>query len=308
MTTVGLYTNMHLKCGAGAYGRDLAAAFSQHFETIATDNWEILINTFPNVVVVNWQPSRVALSEHIFKRLKNNGSKIIVILQDTYDGFTLIGSESPLNMADVLVAHEQVTSAIKTEVIPVGIWSVSELREPTEPKIGIAGFPFPWKNFDVTAEAARIHGVKCLLIAPTYEGVETDSYVKGIAGHLNGLAEVHREWLDNEEVVRMLSTCTLNIFWYQSRDRADELGQSGSVRMGIAAGRPMIISRHRKFKTLEPYSDEFYVADTVEQVYEMTGEILASNGNARKPKRILEEMGWPQTTLLWKRLIEDVVC
>jgi hypothetical protein len=311
---VGLLSNTHLKCGAGAYGRDLYAAFSKYFPTDLVESWENIIAGNYEVVVINWQPARMDLPMDGMKALRAGGAKIILILQDTYEGLTIVAKDTAFEFADVLVAHEPIMMIGKeVSVIPVGIWMVGGLAtEIKEPMIGIAGFPFPWKNFDVTAEAAKMLNVKCRMIAPKYEGVDTDGYVEGIRGHLGPLADIHREWLSNEAVVRMLSECTLNIFWYKSQSRADELGQSGSVRMGIAAKRPMIISRHHKMKTLFPYEDELYIADTLEEVYEMAKDILLKedlgyNHLVKRPKRIIEEMGWDKTAVMWKKLIEQTV-
>jgi hypothetical protein len=176
----------------------------------------------------------------------------------------------------------------------------------SEPMIGTAGFPFPWKRPDLAAEVAKQKGMKFRFIAPRSDQMNTDAFVDGICGHLGTLCELYRGWIAKEEVVTMLSTCTLNIFWYQSQCFEDQLGQSGSVRMGVGAGRPLIISRHRKMRTLFPYEDELYICGTEADVWKAADEILADPEKAKRPNRVLKDMGWERTGQMLRDLVHGL--
>ena len=299
---VGILTNVHPKCGNAEYARDLCHYLSQLCEVKITDKVAELLPA--DAVIINHHPSRVALTIEILDKIKFANAKSIVILQNSYEGeFT---SDIVLKMADAVVAHEPMKGDREVIYIPHGIPIVADLRQPTIPRIGVAGFAFNWKRFDVTAEVARNLGVKCRIVTAQADICDTRNFIQGLVGHLGDLAEISNQWLETGEVVRMLSECTLNIFWYQSKTSEDEMGQTGSARLGVAARRPMIISRHRKFRTLLPYEDEFYIADTEADVNRMAKEILANPERAKRPNRVIEEMGWDKTAQQYLDLIERV--
>lgn len=301
---IGIYTNTTQKCGNAEDARYLRDYLQGYYadEIAYSDNLTHLYDR--DVVIINWHSAVVSFNEVNAQELKNRGIKSIMILQNSGEHIIYKHHDPMLPLIGALVAHEDMGPEVT--YIPVGIPIVSDLQEPTEIRIGTAGFPFKWKRFDVVAEAAKKLNVKCCLIAPTYDGINTDSYIEGIRQHIPELAEIRRAWHSIEEVVRLLSQCTVNIFWFQSDNPVEELGQSGSVRMGIAAGRPTIISTHRKFRTLFPYEDELYIARTEEELHVMVKEIITNPEKAKRPKRILQDMGWPTVAKQYKELIESL--
>lgn len=299
---VGILTNLHPKCGNAEYARDIAQYLGKYCEVKLSDKVQDLLPA--DAVFINHHESRVPLRMEDLDRIRFAGGKSIVIIQNSHgDPF---GSDIVLQSADAVMAHEPMQGDVEVHYIPVGIPIVENLAEPTEPRIGIAGFAFDWKRFDLTAEIARHYGVKCRIVSASPDISDTNKHLQALAGHLGPLAEMYPLWLSTEEVARLLSECTLNIFWYESKSPVDEMGQSGSVTLGIAAKRPMIISRHRKFKTLKPYEDEFYVADTEQQAWDFAKEVLSSPNTARRPHRIIEEMGWDKIAKQFLDLIERV--
>lgn len=304
---VGILTNQHPKCGNYLYAVELGNELSRWYAVSMDSEPDWFLKDGFDVVIVNWHPARVTVTKQMVEKWKSKGKKVILILQNSFDTEMAIGEQDILNAVDAVVAHEPMKlTGVRVEYIPHGIPIVTELRTPTEPRIGTAGFPFPWKRFDVVAEAAKRFGVKCRMIAPRHEFYDSKEFIEGIKGHLGGLAEVTEEWLPVDEVVRRLSECTVNIFWYESKVVEDQLGQSGSVRMGIAARRPIIISQHRKLWTLFGYLDELYIAKTEEQVYEYVAEILKGKMLEKRPERLLQEQGWPATAEKYHELIERV--
>jgi hypothetical protein len=145
-------------------------------------------------------------------------------------------------------------------------------------------------------------------VAPKHPNGDTTTPISSIQQAYKNVV-VLREFLPIEEVVRSLSGCTLNIFWYQHIAGDDNAGQSGSVLMGVAARRPMIVSRHRKLAHVAAYEDEIYVADTEEQVYELASEIvsrLKEGLPVKRPERIVDDMSWTGAGEKYRKLIRTV--
>lgn len=307
---IWLFSNLHLNCGIGEYGRDLAAELRK---------WgnDVTLSIGPRVpaeiVLVNWHNGRIHVTPYDVKKWQSEGSKVVIILHNSWSGAEL-GPENLdiLACADVVVAHEPMKFKPEPKrfcYIKHGLTTVENLPEVQCESVGTAGFPFQWKRTDLVACVAKELGIKCRIAAPRHDSEPTDPYVSGIAGHLGPLGDIRREWMPKENVIRLLASCTMNIFWYESRNQMDELGQSGSVLMGVAAGRPMIISRHRKFRVLiEEYPEEFYVADTDREVYTIAREILNTPENElRRPWRAREDMSWEWVGHKFQDLLQSLV-
>ena len=310
---IGVISNWDRQCGNAQYARDLIAELEKEFVVVglpaSMDQVRQTNIDEVDVVIVNWHPSRVTLTEQDMTWLKEKGKKVILILQNSFQESTFVDFGSMLLVVDMVVAHEEMTfmgEQPKFRCIQHGIPEI-EVPAPYEDKwIGTAGFAFPWKRFDVVAEAAKKFGARCRIISSQSDQMDTKSLLDGIAGHLGPLADMHRDWYPVQEVVQMLAECALNIFWFNSYSLEDRLGQSGSVRLGLAAKRPTIISTHKKFRTLLPYGDELYICLREEDVYQAVEEILAAPEKAKLPKRLLEEMGWSKTGAQYRALVHGL--
>ncbi len=302
---IGLLTNQHTHCGIAEYGRDLVSYLSDYYNVHSSSSLQELIDGYPKVILVNWQPVRTTMTVPMVKAVQAAGIKVIVIFHDSCEWTYGYSDNDMLACADAVVAHEKLASELKLDVIPFGIPLVDNLPVPSEPKVGVAGFPFPWKRFDVVVSAAAKFGIKCCMIAPQHEYFDSAPFIAKTRKDLGSLAEIYTDWLPTEMVVKLLASCTLNIFWFESQIREDQVGQSGSVRLGIAARRPVIISAHRKFKTLLPYLDEIYMATTEEVVFQYVAQILRGE-HVKRPNRILDDMGWNRTAEMYRELIERI--
>ena len=314
MKKVILISNWDLQCGNAEYARDLKKELEKEFEvTGLPGNMNVVrssMTSFSETVIVNWHPTRVSINVDDVRWLKKMNKRVIIILQNSFRGPVDVRAGSMLLEADVVVGHEEMEfegTGVRYQSIPHGIVEVEELPAiyPT-PCIGTAGFPFPWKRFDVVAEAAKKFNTRCRMIAPRSDQLDTDLFMEGIAGHIGPLANIYRSWLPAQQVVSMLAECWANIFWFTSYSPEDQLGQSGSVRLGIAARRPVIISTHRKLRTLFQYEDELYIAGREEDVYRHLETILAAPERAKRPKRILEEMGWSVVGKQYRELVNSL--
>lgn len=307
---VALVTNWHLQCGNAQYGRDLRNELEKEFDVGVFD--EPAKANEADVVVINWHPSRVTVSPQMVQDLQSKGMKVIVILQNSNERGYYAQQGDPCLVANAVVSHQEMKTNIPNlVVIPHGIPVVDGLDvvfPDSRLRIGIAGFPYAWKRFDLTARVAQELGGVSLLIAPTHDMGDTTTPIQNIVARYP-TAEVVRDWLPVDDVVRRLSSCTLNIFWYQHMPPDDLSGQSGSVRLGIAAKRPLIVSKHPKLSSIREYTDEVYVAETEEDVAALARQIFLDQKVGmwvRKPKRLLEDMGWDKTGLMYRELIKKV--
>lgn len=294
-------SNWDVQCGNAQYARDLLRELEKEFSVIGLPGWMKQVQeSLPSdvdVVVINWHPTRVHIERDSVRWLHSLGKKVILIIQESTPEDILLKPGDILMEADAIVAHEKMSFVEEMQpnlhVIWHGIPEVKDLPAPYPDKwIGVAGFPFPWKRFDVVAGVAKRCNARCRMVAPRSDQMDTDVYLNGIQGHLGPLADIHRGWREVDDVVRMLAECTVNIFWFGSLQREDQYGQSGSVRLGLAAKRPTIISTQKKLKTLFPYEDELYICPREEDVFKAVEEIFAAPDKAKVPKRVLEDMGW----------------
>ena len=308
MLKVAIISNWHEKCGNADYARDLRLELIKEYE------FEVVTFTKPeeatgqDVVVISWHPSRVVLSPQAVHDLHSRGTKVIVTLQNSFAGAYYASEHDPLLYADAVVAHQKMEGGnIEIKTIPVGIHLVDNLPEPNgEVRVGIAGFPYAWKRFDVTASVAQVLGGRSMLIAPRHDMGDVDTPITEIYRAFP-TADIERDFLPVDEVVRRLASCTMNVFWYQHMPPDDLAGQSGSVRMGVAAKRPMIISDHPKLASVAAYEDEVYVAAELPRVFEYAKEILSNIKQGlpvRRPKKLLEDMGWDKTGKMYVELIK----
>lgn len=299
---VGIYTNLDERCGNAEYARHLRQYLEPYYGPLSfSDKFEHLIDC--NVVLVNWHSAVAPFFLHDAGRLQSYGCKIILIHQNSLNYEIIREGDQVLSACSAIIAHEPMGKDVI--FIPHGIPIVDNLSPLYERKIGTAGFASPWKRLDVVAEVAKNKNVRCLVIAPNH-GLVNPSYVDGVRAHIPDLIELYTHWMQIEEVVQRLSACLCTIFWFNNHHESDELGQTGSARMGIAARRPVIISRHRKFRTLLDYDDELYVCDTEQEVNDVVQSLLEHPEDAKIPNRVLQDMGWPTVAKKYKEVIDSL--
>lgn len=301
---IGILTNVEEDCGNSCYARHLQTALQKFYAVRRSACIEDLEGA--EVVIINYHPTVVPVSVDMVKKLKDKKQKVILILQNSTEQEVKVAETDILKAVDAVVAHEPMTGNVKFTYIPHGILELDVPKYDEWGGVGVAGFPFTWKRYDLVAEVAKKFNVPCLMIAPRSKYQDTDKYIDGIKGHLGDLAHIHREWLSEEEVITYLSRCAVNIFWYESKNIDDQFGQTGSARMGVSAKRPMIISTHRKFRTLLPYKDDFYICAKEAEVYKTVEGILKNLDIAKKPNKVFTDMGWTKTGNMYKDLIESL--
>jgi hypothetical protein len=322
MRRVGIVTTTCQNCGITSYARDLCRELGKHHQCVILEveppgigiPLSAAINADLDVVIINYHEGRIPYvrSEHI-RAVQASGKRVILIHHNSFvlgcDSFRgeLVAPLYPV--ADAVVTHEPTVEG--SVFIPHGIPEIGNLwGANAQPTVGTAGFPFPWKRTDVVAEVARRTGSVANLICPRHEGLLIPPPEDDWQRMLGERLRLCTEFLPTATVVRLLSTSWLNIFWFQSLDPGDALGQTGSARLGLAARRPVIFSRHRKFRTLFPYEDELYFAETQEEVYMTAAKILgdiAAGRTVKEPKQVLIDQGWSKCGEMYGELIERVL-
>jgi len=290
-----------VECGLAEYGRDLALELMKEFElSIYGSTREQLRDE--KVVLINWHPARVDVNAQLVAVLKAGGARKVILIEQNYSGGPCHDFGN-----DITIGHEPMAC----EPPPIfrhimhGIPEIDRLPPVKEERmLGIAGFPFPWKGYDTIVLAALEFGCKCRMIAPRSDQMNTESYFGQLVSQLGDKADVYRQWLPKSEVVRMLAECTANVFFFWGP--GDDSGQSGSVRMGLAAKRPIITSAGRRCKTLFEYGDEIYICPTRDAVQLALKEILDNPEAAKKPNRILRDQSWSTTGEQYRKLIREL--
>jgi len=318
MKRVAIYTNLHKVCGSGIYGHELAAALSRWYDVIRVeaddriDNLQTCGNA--DVAILNWHAARVPLSASKIAELRETGTRVILIHQNTSAHFAGNLSTDDQNeilaAAELVVTHEPFICPFPTVYIPIGVPEISPLPSINQfVTIGTAGFPFPWKRTDVVVKVAERLECYAHIVASRYGNMDFSADYANWRDRLGQHLDLWTDFEPVDSVVCQLARCWVNIFWFESKSSGDELGQSGSARLGVAAQRPMIISRHRKFETFKPYADEFYVAKSPRHALRIAKRIIRNIQEGLPvhiPNRILKDQGWSRVGKMFADLIEGL--
>lgn len=113
------------------------------------------------------------------------------------------------------------------------------------PVLGSVGFPFPWKNYGLMADAAREAGWSFLCLAAG----ASDEFTRDILWR-NPRSHVVSTFTPRREVVSLLAGCDATMFLYMTAGT----GTSAAIRQGIAARKPVLatlVAGCRMFRDLE---------------------------------------------------------
>lgn len=111
------------------------------------------------------------------------------------------------------------------------------------PYVGTCGFAFPWKGFELLCDAAQQVGWGVLILSHN----ATDAQVKDWQAR-NPWVKVVRQYMPTERMVAMLAGCDATAFLYSCANS----GTSGAIRLGIAAGKPLLATYGcRQFRDLQ---------------------------------------------------------
>jgi hypothetical protein len=249
-----------------------------------------------------WEPQQVTMAQAL-------GFKVVITFHDTVATGNADKVKALCGLADAFVVHEPVEDlpgAVywRQGVLPLPVHPI-HLPLRFDPWVGTCGFDFPWKNFDLLAEASCAAGWGVHYVGGNLSLERKDALEK-----LNPRSLFGRGFRPREEVASDLSNCDATAFLYTCHNT----GTSGAVRMGIAARKPMILMRGcRQFRDLELWENEPGAVKTFRwsefSVEDVTRQLRLLHIGWMDPRMVYlaEQDGWPRLGKKYAQLYREVL-
>lgn len=245
--------------------------------------------------------------QHIYK-LREMGKKVICTFNESS---TENRSEFTLAF-DKVIVHQQTVDGfthIPHGMYNVGVSSYADSYPAIEKFIGTAGFPIGFKNCELVARIAQTVGLGVLSYMPESTHANANNEKEKMNRFLvNG--KLHTDFLPPVAIIQELSKCLFTIF---PHDQAGG-GISGSVRFGLSARRPCIVSRTSRTQDIaQGYEEEVYWIESGQPTFENTIPVVRKlledieNGVARVPKKIVEDMDWTKVAAQYVQVYREVM-
>jgi hypothetical protein len=329
---VAVVTNWDEHCGNAEYAANLVHHAKRHsnvqikivprpltFDHIYAETRDVDLIHF-NCVTPEFRS--LTTEQWPWPRFKEGDKNLTMMLQDSSQlrikkaaGFVHQNEQSKwVPVFDCIAVHEDPVDEPyppNVRVIPHGllIEDVSDVK--IQLKVGVAGFPMPWKGFIATAQAARNMKVGFLAIIPESKHVDVEQ-TKRLILEVHPEAEIVTEWLSQKQVIRRLAECFVTVFAYDEvytgMEGHEFAGISGGVRFGLSARRPIIISHCSLLRDLHKYPHEIYAINKTAAMMgygrgiEMAIRQVFDDyqvGCVRRPARILQDMNWDHTACMY---------
>ena len=134
------------------------------------------------------------------------------------------------------------------------------------PVVGTLGFPFPWKNYDLLAEASALAGWGLLLLAPNATDAQEVRWRE-----LNPHIHVESSFTDRNTAQAMLNACDATAFLYANANT----GTSAAIRLGIAARKPVLASSYGACRQFRDLWEDPVARDAIHWQHHLTVERVA---------------------------------
>lgn len=308
---VGLVTTWNEPCGISEYSRNLIASCpccrgsGVEFKILGRPyEANSLISRASDCDVVNFQYESGFLGIFSPGVMKRFNKPTVLTLHDSHPEnnraiypFT--------NEADAVIVHEKTPDGFT--YVPQPIVVGPELKgAPTYNYAVTAGFPLPWKGFELLAYATSILVQKGILKSARFIGTRNphcDTYsVMHTVKHILSDSDYITVWHEQSEVIRLMQECAVSVFPYVDC----KPGISSAVRLGLAARRPIVLSRCRQFRDLFDYEDEIEFVDGTLSPETLADAITRVLENGKYPKRVLEDMSWTRAAQLYKDIYSEI--
>lgn len=254
-----------------------------------------------DILHVNYEPGlfRWLGAEHI-AAAKAMGKRTVMTLHTSAEGNNRHGLSA---VFDRVVVHEQTTEGYThiPEGVPVYKFSAVDGEDKGANVIGTVGFPFSWKGFHQVAIASSLLGMGCVVIAP--ESPHADTYaMEAVCRAAQPSIQYIKDWLSDGATIEVLHDCAVNVFAYAGGN----YGISGAVRLGLAAGRPIVCTRNRQFRDLYAYENEvtFINSQDPNEIARGVQEALAKGV---VPNQILKDMSWEVVGKQYQELYKSMM-
>jgi len=285
---VALVTTWHERCGLAAYSENIVKHLPQvDWRIIGREEWG---DNFSNVPLI----AQTCDITHVMHQGGLMGSMSAEVVRAcgprTIITRQCVGDEAVFEAAAIRTAHVEIPGY---RFIPHGIPVVElvDIRPLIPPRIGCAGIPFDGKGHWEAVQIAEKLGWGLNLVMP--ENPHTSQalalYIRDQCRSKKIPLTLETRWLEEDQVVRILQRSAVNVFFYTRWAN----GISGAVRMGLAAGRPVVVSRHNQFQDIIP-SGCVTVANSVDEVAD-----LILNAVLPYPNNLAEAWGYDKTAAMY---------
>lgn len=317
---VGLVTNWGDRCGVAVYGQNLmdyADGSGVQFKQIGVSGlpltYDVVACCAHDIDLLHFNYASGIFRHMVLEdwpKFRLDGKRTVMTFHDSSHDMTHRIAERGL--FDRIVVHEKAQAwrpyLDSVVVIPQPIrMAYLSINREIKPQIGSFGFPFPWKGFERVAVAAKKLELGYLALLSDSSQVDANVMRADILKHYPA-ADVQVAWHDQDTVIQKLSCCLMNVFAHEYSHVTYQLyGISASVRLALAAQRPVVVTDTRQFRDLRDYEDEVYfvhsgLETTIQQVLD---DIRV--GKERKPARILADMNWSSCASRYLRLYEETL-
>ena len=293
------------RCGLRVYTEELMYSATENNRDI---DFDIIGRPFDSSVVDRAQGFDIVHVMHVGNlfgafstdqvlALKSRGIKTVCTWHESSE----TGNRNPYTEAfDRVVVHELTNDGF--DIIYHG---VPEVIMPIRRElhlydyVGTSGFPLPFKNYPLAARLAAAVGKKLYAFLPESNHGDVHAVEAEIQNYCPG-SIVAKQFAPHAEIVRTLSHCAFTLFPYSHTNT----GIGGSMRVGIGAMRPVIISdviRFRDVLSNPGFSSEFYVIPSANPTFENSIETVmqcakdVARCEARIPVKTLSAMSWSRS-------------
>ncbi len=321
---VGLVTNWDEKCAVAEYAKNLANHVVAHTKDVdfkivtGTLDFDSVYQRTRDVDIIHFNYCAHAFAHMApdgWQKFKDGPPRIFTF-HESSDWWTrkLAGA----GITDWIVVHDKCRDGapmpVNVKHIPFGIPEVDLTGiEVEHKKVGTFGCAFPWKGLYPLAYACGQAGLPLMALLSEPSADDCKIGWQQLRGEMESVCpqlEISTEWLPQEEVIKKLASCWAIAFPF---DHCSPItGISASVRFGLAARRPLILTRFFHFSDLYDYEDEVYFVD--KSIHRTFLDVLQdyNHGYLRIPHRVLEDMSWKRSAEMYcnlynKALVEKVV-
>jgi glycosyltransferase involved in cell wall biosynthesis len=312
--TVGLVTTVAPElCGHRTYAEELV----YHANIVAPEiafkligrpfNPERILQETADVDVVHinhaWQLFSDLTPVHIAE-IRNRGQRTVCTFHESsYENRSVFTCAF-----DRVVVHQKTIDGFTH--IRDGIWA-HDTEYPDangSPFIGTVGFPIGYKNLFNLAEAVNTTGYRLLAYLPESPHAHAAPVAERIRRLCPG-SQIYTDFHDQRDIITAFAHCAATAF--PSHHAGSGIG--GSVRLGIAARRPVVISRVERFSDLwTDYVNEFYVVNypysTANDIAQVLFQVEADcrHNVVRKPVKCAADMSWMKSAEAYCKLYNDL--
>lgn len=297
---VGLVTTWGERCGVAAYSENIVKHLPHiDWRIIGRDEWGEGFRGVPDIA----DECDVVHFMHQGGLMAGLKPEVVWSCGRTVITRQCIGPEQVFDAATVKTAHVPIPGYVFVPLgIPVvdvsGIYEAHAIQKTAPSTVGCAGIPFDGKGHLEAAQIAHKLGWGVNLVIPDnpHTGPGMARYVREYCEERGVYPiEIETRWLPEEEVVRILARSAVNVFYYTRFAN----GISGAVRLGLAARRPVIVSRHSQFMDIIP-TGCVTVASSIDEVATLVRHHLPT------PDELVELWGYDKTAKAYEGIYREV--